>query len=666
MDEVTGSARPRVLRVAHHAVVDAWRERERELVRDGVDLTLVSAERWNEGGADIGLTPGADTFVVGAKTLGTHPNGFVFDPRPLWRLLGRPWDLIDLHEEPCGTQTAEILALMRLRGVHAPLVVYSAQNISKRYPIPIRWTERLVLRRSAGAYVCNAEAGRILQRKGLRSEPRLIGLGTDLDVFRPADRLVPRTPLVVGYAGRLETYKGVDVLLRALALTPGATLQIAGDGPERAALEASAAALGIGDRVTFRGHLGGMLPDFYREVDVLVVPSLPTKGWLEQFGRVVVEAMASGVPVVASASGALPDVVGDAGLLVPPGDPEAIAAALREASDPGRWRALRAAGLEHCRQYSWQAVGRQHKEFYDDVLAGVRVEPAGELPDPEVVVVAYGDLGPLREALAPLAGFPVTIVDNSSAVETRAFAAEIGAEYVDPGANVGFATAVNLALASLAERGRSNADVLLLNPDATISADGVRDLVRDLHADPLAACIAPRQTAPGATGPDRVVWPFPSPMGAWLVALGLGRLDRRHGFVIGSILLLKGEALRDVGGFDERFFLYAEEADWQRRAVIRGWTTRVTDDVTGTHVGGGTSTDSHVRSTLFHRSQLTYIDKHFGPVGEGMYRVAVVAGAAVRSVLARGRARDDARWRVRFYLTAPQGGRVPRTEGTTP
>jgi GT2 family glycosyltransferase len=357
--------------------------------------------------------------------------------------------------------------------------------------------------------------------------------------------------------------------------------------------------------------------------------------------------------------------VGDAGLLVPPGDPEAIAAALREASDPERWSALRAAGLEHCRQYSWQAVGRQHKEFYDDVLAGARRGQAGDPPDPEVVVVAYGDPGPLREALAPLAGFSVTIVDNSSAAETRAFAADIGAQYVDPGANVGFATAVNLALGSLADRGRADADVLLLNPDATISASGVRELMRALHADPLVACVAPRQTAPGATSPDRVAWPFPSPMGAWLVALGLGRLDRRHGFVIGSILLLRGDALHDVGGFDERFFLYAEETDWQRRAVARGWTTRVVDDVTGTHVGGGTSSDSRVRSTLFHRSQLAYIDKHFGPVGEGLYRVAVVAGSAVRSLLASGAARDDARWRVRFYLTAPQAGRVPRREGAT-
>ncbi|WP_169337855.1 glycosyltransferase [Propionicicella superfundia] len=652
-----GAGRPlRVLRAAHHGVVSAWRERERELVRRGVDLTMVSATRWNEGGADIDLDPGDDDFVVGVGTLGTHPNGFLFDPRPLWRLLGEHWDLIDLHEEPCATQTAEVLALMRLRGVTAPVVMYAAQNIPKRYPIPIRWTERWALRRAANAYVCNVEAGRILQDKGLRAQPKLIGLGTDLDVFTPGAHDAPRTPLKVGYAGRLETYKGVDVLLRAIARTPDCTLEVAGDGPERDALTALADELGIAGRVDFRGHLGAQLPAFYRELDVLVVPSLPTKGWLEQFGRVVVEAMASGVPVISSASGALPEVVGDAGILVPPGDPDAIGRALTEVADPARWAALRAAGLEHCRQYSWAAIGERHRAFYDEVLAAEE-PPQGDLPDPEVVVVAYGSPDPLRAALAPLAGFPITIVDNSSDPDTCALAEEFGAHYVDPGANLGFAAAVNIALRSLAERGRGAADVLLLNPDATIAADAVGALERELHADSRLACVAPRQTAPDSGTPDRVVWPFPSPLGAWLVALGLGRLDRRHGFVIGSILLLKGDALRDVGGFDERFFLYAEETDWQRRAVARGWRTGYVPAVVGTHVGAGTSSDSQVRSRLFHTSQLAYIHKHFGAAGEIVYRAATVAGAAVRSVLASGEARDDARWRLRFYLTAPRAGR---------
>src|SRR5699024_2895546 len=154
---------------------------ERELRCQQVDVQLVSAQRWNEGGRLIDLDPGDDDFVTGVRTFGTHPNAFLYSPAPLWRLLGQPWDLIDLHEEPFSLATAQVLAMGRLgsltaSGVRTPFVVYSAQNIHKRYPVPFRWFERYALRRAAGAYVCNAEAGRILRRKGLRPPVQLIGL----------------------------------------------------------------------------------------------------------------------------------------------------------------------------------------------------------------------------------------------------------------------------------------------------------------------------------------------------------------------------------------------------------------------------------------------------------------------------------------------------------
>ena len=97
------------------------------------------------------LVPGDDRFVTGARAFGKHPNLFVYDPRPLWRALGdRRWDIIDIHEEPCSLAAAEVLALKAIRARRTPFVLYSAQNIDKRYPIPFRWLERLALRRAAG------------------------------------------------------------------------------------------------------------------------------------------------------------------------------------------------------------------------------------------------------------------------------------------------------------------------------------------------------------------------------------------------------------------------------------------------------------------------------------------------------------------------------------
>src|SRR5512139_184140 len=108
------------LRVSHSAVVDAWRERERALRRLGHRVDLVSAVTWPEGGRRVRMSPRTGEPVVAARTLGTHPALFVFDPRPLWRALSAPVDVIDIHEEPYALATAEVLLLRWLRRQHAP------------------------------------------------------------------------------------------------------------------------------------------------------------------------------------------------------------------------------------------------------------------------------------------------------------------------------------------------------------------------------------------------------------------------------------------------------------------------------------------------------------------------------------------------------------------
>jgi glycosyltransferase involved in cell wall biosynthesis len=365
---VNGTPRPiRVLRISKSGVVTAWRERERLLRAKGADLTLVTARRWEEGGSMVTFTDAGDRFVVPVRTYGRHPNFFVYDPRGLWRTLGSArWDLIDLHEEPFGLAVAEVLALCRLRSLRVPFVVSSAQNIDKRYPPPFRWFERWSLRRAAGAYTCNVEAGEILRRKGLRPIPVLLPLGVDVERFAPVDHPPPSGTLRVGFVGRLIRHKGVEVLLEAVARDDRMRVEIFGAGPELEALTGSAARLGLTDRVTFHGHVEeGAIPVTFRRFDVLTVPSVPTPGWVEQFGRVVVEAQASGIPVVASASGALTDVVGERGLLVPPGDPAALHAALgRLLDEPGLWGGLRSAGIAGAGDYSWERVADTQMALY--------------------------------------------------------------------------------------------------------------------------------------------------------------------------------------------------------------------------------------------------------------------------------------------------------------
>jgi glycosyltransferase involved in cell wall biosynthesis len=138
-----------------------------------------------------------------------------------------------------------------------PFVLYSAQNIHKRYPVPFRWLERLALRpRHRCLGVCNSEAGRILRCKGLGAPAPKIPLGVDIAQLTRADRPAPARPMRIGYVGRLEPHKGVDVLLRALPLPPDSTLAIAGAGLQERQLRRLADEICCTKRVTFAGPPG--------------------------------------------------------------------------------------------------------------------------------------------------------------------------------------------------------------------------------------------------------------------------------------------------------------------------------------------------------------------------------------------------------------------------
>jgi glycosyltransferase involved in cell wall biosynthesis len=141
-------------------------------------------------------------------------------------------------------------------------------------------------------------------------------------------------PPTFGYVGRLVFEKGVDVFLDALATVPGANGLIVGDGPARAELRRRAEGLGLANRVRFAGAVSPVeAAAVIGALDALVLPSRTMPNWSEQFGRVLVEAMAAGTPLVASASGAIPEVVGDAGILIPEGRADELARGLLRLRD---------------------------------------------------------------------------------------------------------------------------------------------------------------------------------------------------------------------------------------------------------------------------------------------------------------------------------------------
>jgi glycosyltransferase involved in cell wall biosynthesis len=362
----------KVLRIYHSGVVGAWRQREREMHRWGVDVTLVSPTRWNEGGAAVDLDCGEDSWVVPTRTIGRHPYVFLYDPRPLVRLFRQQhFDLIDLHEEPASLAALEIRILSWFGHRKTPLVVYGAQNIPKRYPWPFCSIERATLRRARGAYPCNREAGDIFREKGFKGLIHVLGLGVEVERFTTVEHHAAQEPTTIGFVGRLEEHKGVQVVLDALVALPACLrLQICGDGPHRHALEEQVARLGLEDRVEFLGFSAQEdLPLRYANFDLQVIPSQTRANWAEQFGRVAIEAMASGVPVLAANSGALPDVLNGAGVLIAEADSGAWFNELSFLlNSPARRTALSDAGRKRARTYSWSAIATQHIAFYRNVL----------------------------------------------------------------------------------------------------------------------------------------------------------------------------------------------------------------------------------------------------------------------------------------------------------
>jgi len=173
-------------------------------------------------------------------------------------------------------------------------------------------------------------------------------------------------PLRIGAVGRLEQQKGFDVLLHALTRVPEARLVVIGDGAERPALEQLAKHLAVWDRVVFLGWVDAP-HEHLLDLDVLAVPSRH-----EGLPLVLLEAMAAGVPVVATRVGGIPEAVDDGatGLLVPPDDQEALTSALQTLERDPRLRArLAGAAQDRARRdFTSEAMARRYEDLYDEIL----------------------------------------------------------------------------------------------------------------------------------------------------------------------------------------------------------------------------------------------------------------------------------------------------------
>jgi type III pantothenate kinase len=309
-----------------------------------------------------------------------HMDAFAAELEAAWRE-DRP-DVVHGHFWMSGLAS---LQAARLLGIPVVQTFHALGVVKRRYQGDADTSppERLELERGIVAdadrivATCTDEAFELMRLGADRSKVHVVPCGVDLDVFIPDGPAQPRGMAHrLVYAGRLVERKGIGNIISALEDVPACELIVAGgppaDGldadPEARRLRALAEHHGVTDRVHLCGRVERPdLPALLRSADALV-----TVPWYEPFGITPLEAMACGVPVVASAVGGMIDTVVDGvtGRHVPPRDPHRLAAVLREVlADPAARAAQGRAGVRRTRQlYDWDRVALSTLDVYEELV----------------------------------------------------------------------------------------------------------------------------------------------------------------------------------------------------------------------------------------------------------------------------------------------------------
>jgi glycosyltransferase involved in cell wall biosynthesis len=387
----------KILVVSHSYIVDLNCEKLRELARlePEIEVTVVVPRRWRPGGVQnkiIETQPyQEDLFrVVPISNYSENNQGlltFGVDIIPLLRQF-RP-QIIQVEQGAKALGYAQLITLNKLLNLKAKNLFFTWWNLPYELKFPVSLLESYNLQNTHGLIAGNQDGAKILQQHGYQGLIKVMPqLGVDENRFRPQSHPELRSQFniqpddfVVGFVGRFVEEKGLITLglaLSNLKKYPWKWLLL-GRGSLQPILMEKAAEWGIKDRLIWVETVAhDEVPRYINLMNTLVLPSetnnqfqtLTAVGWKEQFGHVLIEAMASKVPVIGSNSGEIPYVIKDAGLIFPEGDVEALKNCLVSLMEqPSLAENLAQLGYERAmNHYTNKALARQQLDFYKQLL----------------------------------------------------------------------------------------------------------------------------------------------------------------------------------------------------------------------------------------------------------------------------------------------------------
>ncbi|MBD2362307.1 glycosyltransferase [Anabaena minutissima FACHB-250] len=387
----------KILVASHTYIVDLNCEKLRALsqLQPGIEVKVVVPKVWKPGGvqnktiATQYRDEGAFRIVPVSNFSQNHQGLLTFGADLISLLRQFRPQIIQVEQGSRSLAYTQMIVLNQLLGLEAKNIFFTWWNLPYELKLPVALLEKYNLNHSHGIISGNQDGAEVLQQRGYQGAIKVMPqLGVDENLFTPQAQpelaaklgITPKD-FIVGFVGRFVPEKGLFTLLKSLITLKNKhwKLLLLGRGLLKEELVKIITENNIQDRVIFVESVPhDEVPNYINLMSTLVLPSettykfktLTSVGWKEQFGHVLIEAMACKVPVVGSDSGEIPYVIGDAGLVFPEGDAQALANCLLQLMEkPDLAHNLAEIGYQKAMdKYTNKALAKQQFEFYQELV----------------------------------------------------------------------------------------------------------------------------------------------------------------------------------------------------------------------------------------------------------------------------------------------------------